>query len=204
MDDKHQHHGGAEDPDESAVREDRHESLFMQPVRVVVVDLRTQEHLEVAVGVEQQEENENEARDGHQLLNKDAGGPRAALLRCDILSGHAMSISTLFVRLVGPWHEDPHTPCRHAVIFRYFPRLSRARCPAIARKTPRTIGPINRGRKARILIHRLHLFSGGRRIRSGQGRPHLDGLFDGVAEVAGTAPNFDESARLVQADCPLV
>jgi len=122
VDDEHQRHGGAENPDESAVREDRHESLFMQPVRVVVVDLRAQEHLEVAVGVEQQEENENEARDGHQLLNKDAGGPRAALLRCDILSGHAMSISTLFLRFVGPWHEAAREGSRHGVIFGHFPR----------------------------------------------------------------------------------
>ena len=122
----------------------------MQPVRVVVVDLRAQEHLEVAVGVEQQEENENEARDGHQLLNKDAGGPRAALLRCDILSGHGMSISTLFVRLVGPWHEADSEGSRHGVIFGDFPRLCQAACTGAARKTPRTIGPINRGRKARI------------------------------------------------------
>lgn len=126
VDDEHQRHSGAENPDESAVREDRHESLFMQPVRVVVVNLRAQEHLEVAVRVEQQEENENEARDGHQLLNKDAGGPRAALLRCDILSGHGLSISTLFVRLVGLWHEAMRRSCQHGVIFGYFPRFFHA------------------------------------------------------------------------------
>ncbi|CRH61994.1 Uncharacterised protein [Chlamydia trachomatis] len=94
MDDKHQEHRGAEDPDESAVREDRHESLFLQPMCVMVIRFLTEEHLEVAVGVEQQEEDENEARDGHQLLNKNTGGPRAALLRCDICSGHVPRIST--------------------------------------------------------------------------------------------------------------
>ena len=88
VDDEHQRHGGAEDPDESAVREDRHESLFMQPVRVVVVDLRAQEHLEVAVGVEQQEETKTKPETAISCLIKTPGGPRAALLRCDILSGH--------------------------------------------------------------------------------------------------------------------
>ena len=88
MDEEHEEHRGAEDPNESAVREDRHECLFFEPVGVVVIRLLTEEHLEVAVGVEKQEEDEYEARDGHQLLNEDAGGPRAALLRCDVCCGH--------------------------------------------------------------------------------------------------------------------
>ena len=71
------HESKAEDPQDTAVRHDRHQQCSQEHGIVVVSNL-TLEVVEVAVGVEEDEEQEHQPRDRHHALHEDGrgeGGP---------------------------------------------------------------------------------------------------------------------------------
>ena len=69
----------AEYPDEPAVRQDRVEHVMLEPLGVVVVSLGPEEHLEVSIHVEQDEDDENQPGERHDDFEPH-GRHHAALL----------------------------------------------------------------------------------------------------------------------------